>query len=227
MGSAVCVSASAWKMRASTSSGNRWTSCCHGLLVGKRCGCAGRRWRCRGTAARRRPARPSPARCRRRWPAPRRRRRGLPRATVGERDARKRIAPPAQGDAPVRHDARGSLCQHLLERLDGRGEPERVQQRDAAIELAAGRRPRRTSGNAPSRVGRRAGRAHASLAAGRRPAGGRDDEGKVQVTAVMEARPNRMRLLRDDKRARESPARVAQRPVRLHSSTRTPAAAHG
>ncbi len=54
-----------------------------------------------------------------------------------------RVAPPAHRDAPVRHHAARVLLQHTVERLARRGEPERVQQRDAAVELVGHRRSTR------------------------------------------------------------------------------------
>ena len=46
-----------------------------------------------------------------------------------------RIAPPAHRDTPMRHRAARVVLQNAVERLDGGGEPEGVEQRDPAIEL--------------------------------------------------------------------------------------------
>jgi hypothetical protein len=50
-------------------------------------------------------------------------------------EATERVPPPAHRDAPTRHRAVGILRQHLFERIDGGREPERMEQRDAAIEV--------------------------------------------------------------------------------------------
>ena len=63
--------------------------------------------------------------------------------------ARERIAPAAERNAPMRHRARGVLSQHAVECGDGLCEPERMEQGDGAVEiLPQGGRARRQEADA-------------------------------------------------------------------------------